>query len=79
MAAKLANLLGKAEPPESCCKSRPERSAAFAFAPDCVAQDLAHLFLGAAAVTARAALQFLLDVVIELADYELCHADMISR
>jgi hypothetical protein len=46
--------------------------------PDGVAQDLADLFLGAATVPARPALELGLYVVLELADQDLRHVRMIS-
>jgi hypothetical protein len=71
--AKLRNLLVETNSGEAGGNPRPERLARSTLTPDRVAEDVADLLLGAAAVAASAPLELDLDFVVELADQELSH------
>ncbi len=79
MTAQLGDIFMQADATETSSDARAEGLADVLFAPDCIAKNLADLFLRAATVTASPTLQLILDGIIQLSNYELRHDGMISR
>jgi hypothetical protein len=68
MATQLGDFFGEADASEPCGQPRAERCPRLVLGPDCIAEDVANLFLRAATVSARATLELGLHVVIEMPD-----------
>src|SRR5262245_60940426 len=70
LASQLGNVLRQTQSGEAGSDPRAEGCPCAPLVPDRVAQDLADFLFGAAAVAACAALEFGLDVVVEVSDQE---------
>jgi hypothetical protein len=79
LTAELGDLCIQPDTAEPGGNARSQWGLNLSFTPDRVPKDLPKFFLRAAAVTPSAALELLLDVIVELADQELGHGVMISR
>jgi hypothetical protein len=68
MATQLGDVVGEADASEPCGQPRAERCPRLVLGPDCIAEDVAHLFLRAATVSTRATLELGFHVVLEMPD-----------
>jgi hypothetical protein len=73
LAAQLRDLTFQTNQAEASGDARSERCAGTSLAPDGIAEDLANFFFCTATVPLSTTLQLFLDIIIELADYELSH------
>ena len=76
LTAQLGNILIESDASKTRAQPGPERRQGRAFLADRAAENVAHLFLGAAAVPPRAPLKLRLHIVIQIANKQLSHRNL---
>ena len=78
MTAKLRDFVVQTTAGKPCRDTRSKSGQDAGLTPHRIPKNLANLFFGASPMASRTTLQFLFDVIVELANQDLPHAEMIA-